>query len=787
MKIKQLLLISFGLLFLLFLAVSAHFQYGMSKKLLEDQYYGVLDTRVTYRVKHITTFINLNKDKLNLISSRTQLRTLLSKEEITDEDKEKISVILDDARNSVDNFESVSILDNSGKVFVSTNKLSVGNTSPLWSFAEQKEDNEGVFIIKDNFGKPSLYFTGPIKSEGRTLGTLFIKGDLSQINSILSSFGNSGEVFLINSDGYFLTPSRFLLDDAVLRKNINTNIFQSCLEQRNEYLADITKTPSGEENRKNKILLYEDYRGANVLGSEAYIPEGDWCLIVKMDESEVVSPALSLLFSYIVISVAVTFFYLILLVHVSNHISKPIEKLNEGVLIVEKGDLDYKVGTASKSEIGTLSRSFDKMVAAVRASRKEIEEKVEKQTEEIKNKAKVLDEQRKAILNVLEDVSEEKEIASKERDKVNAILQSIGDGVFVVDSDLKIVLINKVALDLCGYTEDAIGKKYNDVLKFEFENHSDTKDKTNDIFIKNAIRTGRVQEMANHTVLVNRYGKKIPVADSASPLVDKKGKVTGCVVVFRDVGKEREIDRMKSEFLSVASHQLRTPLGSMRWNLEMLLSGDFGKVTPEQKEVLLDVYESDKRMVLLVDDLLNVSRIDDQRVSDNPEKTDIKKIVKQAVAEMEPIARQKNIGIKVKYKDNLPVIFIDSKRLREVVQNLLSNAVKYNTTDGKVEVNIKTEEKEIIISVSDTGMGIPKKDQDKIFAKFFRAANAVAGETEGSGLGLFVVSEYVKGWGGTITFSSVEGKGSTFEIIIPKKPKAHVLDTNLKNEPHKLV
>lgn len=226
---------------------------------------------------------------------------------------------------------------------------------------------------------------------------------------------------------------------------------------------------------------------------------------------------------------------------------------------------------------------------------------------------------------------------------------------------------------------------------------------------------------------------------------------------------------MKTEFLSVASHQLRTPLGSMKWNLESLLAGDAGVLKKDIKVILKDVYDSNKRMLTLVNDLLNVSRIDQGRIKDDPKETDIKELIDASIREIGPLAKQKDVEISTQIASKLPHITLDPTRFYEVIKNLLSNGVKYNKPGGMVTINVEHSGDFVSIKVTDTGMGIPRNDQPKIFSKFFRAKNAVVSETEGTGLGLFVVKSYVEGWGGTVECKSTEGKGTEFTLRIPRK------------------
>ena len=231
-----------------------------------------------------------------------------------------------------------------------------------------------------------------------------------------------------------------------------------------------------------------------------------------------------------------------------------------------------------------------------------------------------MDEEKKKVEEKVKKRTAELE---QEKDKIEAIIQSIGDGVFVVDRDYKIILFNQAAVQISGFSvKEVLGRRYNDVLKFVLEKN----EKANDHFVKEAMKSGEIKKMSNHTLLIRNDGTKISVADSAAPLKDEKDNAVGSVVVFRDVTKERAIDRAKSEFVSLASHQLRTPLSTINWYAEMLLSEDIGKVDDGQKKYLEKIYRNNKRMVALVDALLNVSRIELGTLYMESEPTDLREI-----------------------------------------------------------------------------------------------------------------------------------------------------------------
>lgn len=396
--------------------------------------------------------------------------------------------------------------------------------------------------------------------------------------------------------------------------------------------------------------------------------------------------------------------------------------------------------------------------------RKFAETKMADLLEKSQTQNKQLQETKKAMLNVLEDVEEDKE-------RLSIILHSIGDGVFVLDSQRIITLINDAACQISGHSrEDLEGSPYQKYLHFLFER---TKEE-NTGFIDEVYAKGEVTQMTNHTIIVDKSGKEIPVDDSAAPIKDSIGRTIGCVVVFRDSTREREVDRAKSEFISVASHQLRTPLTGIKWYIEMLNEkNNIANLTGEQKEMIGSIHESTERMISLVNDLLNVSRIETGRKFNIERKeTDFVPIVNEVIEEANIIAQPRGIALTV--KANFPdkcMLWIDGQKIKEVISNLLSNAIKYSKRDGVIEINTEDNENEFIISVKDQGVGIPEESQYRIFQKFFRASNA-ANETEGTGLGLYIAMNIVEGHNGRIWFQSKENEGSTFYVSLPKeKPK----------------
>lgn len=229
----------------------------------------------------------------------------------------------------------------------------------------------------------------------------------------------------------------------------------------------------------------------------------------------------------------------------------------------------------------------------------------------------------------------------------------------------------------------------------------------------------------------------------------------------------QKLDEAKDEFISMASHQLRTPLTSIKGYISMLLEGDLGELTTEQKHVLREAFMSSERMVRLIGDFLNVSRLQTGRFVIEKHPVDLARLVQREIEGLTQHAAARGLKFDYKSPKNIPTLELDENKIQQVVMNFADNALYYSKENGKVSVSLKKVPGFVELRVVDTGIGVPKAEQAELFSKFFRATNARRARPDGTGVGLFLAQKVIADHGGTIIFESEEGKGSTFGFRLP--------------------
>lgn len=418
----------------------------------------------------------------------------------------------------------------------------------------------------------------------------------------------------------------------------------------------------------------------------------------------------------------------------TNKITKPLLELEKGARIVGRGDLNYQLRINTGDEIERLADEFNIMTVRLRALIGALQEAKGTLELRVKERTRELEE---------------------EKNKTLAIITNFADGVIVFDRDNKVTLINPKVQELFKIEpKEVVGKSL-----FELNDIPNFRSLAN--LLGREIKKIFREELS--------LSENMVLEVTTLPLIREK-EILGNLVVLHDITREKLIERMKTEFVSLTAHQLRTPLSAIKWTIRMLLDGDLGKITQEQKSFLEKTYNSNEKMISLINDLLNVTRIEEGRYIYKPVPTDFLKVIQEVIHSRESLIKERDVSFEFKKpKEKFPEILMDAEKIKLVVENLLDNAIKYTRPKGKVTISLNKGIKDIEFKIQDTGIGIPKDQQERVFTKFFRGANVMRLETEGTGLGLFISKNIIEAHGGRIWFDSEEGRGTIFYFNLPIK------------------
>lgn len=404
---------------------------------------------------------------------------------------------------------------------------------------------------------------------------------------------------------------------------------------------------------------------------------------------------------------------------IAHSITQPIGEMREQALRIARGDYSRKVTVHGKDELGQLALTFNQLA---------------------------------------EQIEETQDAMESERNRLNSVLSHMSDGVVATDRRGKVITINDMALSLLGITkEQAIGKNILNLLAIE-------KDYT-------------LREILESTeeLLIERqdakYGDMMIIRVEFSMIRRESGFISGLVAVMHDVTEQEQNERNRREFVSNVSHELRTPLTSMRSYIETLSEGAWQdqEMAPRFLKITLD--ETD-RMIRMINDLLDLSRMDNGNLKLNLEMVNFNELVNFVLDRFDVIISNGDKKYKIirEFTQRPLFVEVDADRMIQVIDNIMNNAIKYSPDGGKITIRLMETHNNVILSISDQGLGIPKKDLSRIFDRFYRVDKARARKQGGTGLGLAISKEVVKALGGTIWATSIENYGSTFYISLPYEP-----------------
>ncbi|MCR4322708.1 MAG: ATP-binding protein [Candidatus Azambacteria bacterium] len=356
----------------------------------------------------------------------------------------------------------------------------------------------------------------------------------------------------------------------------------------------------------------------------------------------------------------------------------------------------------------------------------------------------------------------------QEKERTESVIANLETGIIEYSPDFLITLLNVKAEEMLGIKkEDVLGVVIRPSIIHQNPTLAPLAQVLYPILGEN-VRKIRF-EKGKPDIIETKITKpaELELQITTIPIHNEQHAVVRYLKVLRDVSREQAIAKSKSEFISIAAHQLRTPLSAIKWVMKLLLDQDAGPITPEQKNLLTKGYESNERMIELVTDMLDVARIEEGRFGFTFHHANLSALVQKAMDAFIVKAKEKNITLVFNKPETTHSLKIDSARIELVVQNFVDNALKYTPNNGTITVDITSAGSYVRVSVRDTGIGVPKEQAVRLFTKFFRGANAVKQQTDGSGLGLYLVKNIVMRHGGNVSVETEEGKGSVFSFTLP--------------------
>ncbi|MEQ3506802.1 cell wall metabolism sensor histidine kinase WalK [Enterococcus cecorum] len=492
---------------------------------------------------------------------------------------------------------------------------------------------------------------------------------------------------------------------------------KSAIGKKNDYqeLDDFTikSMKVADKDTRSRVLInvhpIQSMTGDTVLGA----------LYVKSDIEDQYQQIKNIAVIFVTASLLAVGISMVVAILIAHSITQPIGEMREQALRIARGDYSRKVTVHGKDELGQLALTFNQLA---------------------------------------EQIEETQDAMESERNRLNSVLSHMSDGVVATDRRGKVITINDMALSLLGISKEAaIGQNILNLLDIE-------KDYT----------LRKILESTEELLIERKesnYGDNKIIRVEFSMIRRESGFISGLVAVMHDVTEQEQNERDRREFVSNVSHELRTPLTSMRSYIETLSEGAWQdqEMAPRFLKITLD--ETD-RMIRMINDLLDLSRMDNDNLKLNIEMVNFNELVNFVLDRFDVIIAnsEKKYRIVREFTQRPLFVEVDTDRMIQVIDNIMNNAIKYSPDGGKITVRLIETHNNVILSITDQGLGIPKKDISRIFDRFYRVDKARARKQGGTGLGLAISKEVVKALGGAIWATSIENYGSTFYISLPYEP-----------------
>ena len=634
-------------------------------------------------------------------------------------------------------FTDLSILNNEGKEIVRKNRIEVVKPedlrvqSAMSKFIVARDHGAYIGPLYLASGKPFFTLSIALRSAGgEFLGVASAEVDARILQDVVkeaSTVEESGHVYIVNQQGIVIAHPDISLvlagTDFSSIPSVRAALSKTAIDSLQSYVNDAKEEVIG---TAIPIEL-----SVGVFSTEKTILAPSWYIITEQRAAIALRIVREMLYFELILLAFATLAATTAAIFVAGNVVQPIGLILSGLQQFGQNNLSYRVQVKSNDETRDLADGFNHMA-----------ENLGKSVAELK---------------------EEREAIAVERNKLSLVLSGINDAVIAIDQSGKIITWNSAAeklIDVPG--TKAINLPVDEIVIIKT-------DRKKISYLEYAPATENDPPYRNDSVTVLRKNGRAATASLlVSTLSASPGVNIGWILTLHDRTKEQVVESIKREFVSIAAHQLRTPLTTIKWATDMFLNGYAGKPSGEQTSLIEKANQSTDRMIMLVNDLLNTARLEDGRLVGDLKPTDIVKLMEAVLNnEKEAIAKKGHAVTFVPPKEKLPLLVLDSETMSLAFQNLLENAIRYTKPRGKIAVTMQRQGDKLRIAVADNGVGVPEDQRDRLFTKFFRGKNVLNMETEGSGLGLFITKNIIETHGGSISFSSAEGEGTTVVISLP--------------------
>jgi PAS domain S-box-containing protein len=689
----------------------------------------------------VRSWFDSRRNDVVLISELGEVRQLVESLQQAEPDSREHTEISDKLRRTLSaiakvkpQINEISVLSVTGNVLFSTNRDKINKYQPLGNTTTRFTRDEQA-ITKPSFytstvtGKPAITFATPLmNSRGQRIAEIAVDLNLKDIDNLIrtrTGLGVTGQTYLV---GNLESKSAFISGDIKESRvliNVDSNGINNALKGSDG---------SG---------LYNNYAGVPVIGVFNWLDDLNLALISEMDQSEAFEPAARLAQEILLLGLSSAALLLVAVYLLARRITQPILAIADTAILVAQGDLQKRAPVLTNDEIGALASAFNDMTSKLRQS-----------TEQLAEYNQTLEEK-----------------VNQRTGEIRAIIDNMADGLAVVDLNNRILQVNATLGKMLHLPlENMVGKTVPEVFSPEIQ-----------ALIQRSQQDVRHVYSDEFVAPNNMIGKaSVSAVIKTNPKNPEEQSCLGSVVIVRDITVEKEIDRMKTDFISTVSHELRTPLTSVLGFAKLIQKKLDDVIFPEIKtddrkisravrqvsENIEIIVSEGMRLTKLINEVLDIAKMEAGRTDWRMEEITIHDVIDRSIAATSALFEQKGLTLIRDVAENLPPITGDLDRLIQVVINLISNAVKFQD-HGTITCQVVQNKGFLRVNVIDQGMGIAPDDCGKVFDKFKQVGDTLTDKPKGTGLGLPISKEIVEHHGGKIWVESILGQGSTFSFTLP--------------------